>query len=127
MDLSGSPLARFRDALASGDVALVVTAARQLSRLTLADALAVCLVLRSDDEQFPRWATRWHARFVTEIGLTSSHESQLVLTALLSLADEGADAGRAVLEDVFRRHGQIGLLEELRRYDASGPAATTGG
>lgn len=62
------------------------------------------------------WATRWHARFVSEVGLSSWHESQLVLTALVSLAGGEADAGRVVLDDVFRRHSQVGLLEALRRY-----------
>ena len=45
----GSPYARFRRALATGNENLVVAAARELPQVALDDALRICLVLRSGD------------------------------------------------------------------------------
>ncbi len=45
----GSPYPRFKRALATGNPTLVTAAALELERLSLADALAVCLVFRDHD------------------------------------------------------------------------------
>ena len=59
----GSPYTRFRRALAAGNPLLVTAAALELGCLSLADALAVCLVFRDHDrERYERAAVRWLAR-----------------------------------------------------------------
>jgi hypothetical protein len=63
----GSPYSRFRRALATGNETLVITAARELPRISLDDALRVCLVLRDGDHgRFERAAVRWLGRFALE-------------------------------------------------------------
>jgi hypothetical protein len=63
----GSPYSRFRRALATGNETLVIAAARELPRISLDDALRVCLVLRDGEaERFERAAVRWLGRFALE-------------------------------------------------------------
>jgi hypothetical protein len=62
----GSPYARFRRALETGNELLVVSAARELPRIALNDALRICLVLRNDPERYERAAVRWLGRFALE-------------------------------------------------------------
>jgi hypothetical protein len=63
----GSPYGRFRRALATGNETLVIAAARELPRISLDDALRVCLVLRDGDaHRFERAAVRWLGRFALE-------------------------------------------------------------
>jgi hypothetical protein len=63
----GSPYGRFRRALATGNETLVIAAARELPRISLDDALRVCLVLRDGDpDRFERAAVRWLGRFALE-------------------------------------------------------------
>lgn len=49
MTSQGSPHTRFQRALASGDPLLAWTAAAELPRLSLEDALALCLLLAERD------------------------------------------------------------------------------
>jgi hypothetical protein len=63
----GSPYARFRRALKTGNEALVVAAALELPYVALDDALQICLVLRNGDpDRFERAAVRWLGRFALE-------------------------------------------------------------
>jgi hypothetical protein len=60
---SGSPYARFRRAIATGNIALVHAAAAELPQVDLDDALRICLLMsEQDDERFERAAVRWLAR-----------------------------------------------------------------
>ena len=63
----GSPYTRFRRAVATRSPMLVTAAALELGRLSLADALAVCLVFCDHDAaRFERAAVRWLGRFCCE-------------------------------------------------------------
>lgn len=64
---SGSSYARFRRALATGNLAVVRAAAAELPQVDLGDALEVC-VLMADAEPatYDRAALRWLARFCLE-------------------------------------------------------------
>jgi hypothetical protein len=63
----GSPYSRFRRALVTGNETLVIVAARELPRISLDDALRVCLVLRDGDpDRFERAVVRWLGRFALE-------------------------------------------------------------
>ena len=67
MTSDGSPYARFRRALETGNEMLVLGAARELPQIALDDALRICLVLRDGDpERYERAAVRWLGRFALE-------------------------------------------------------------
>ena len=60
---TGSPYARFRRAIAAGNLPLVHAAAADLPHVDLEDALRICLLMSAqDDARFERAATRWLAR-----------------------------------------------------------------
>jgi hypothetical protein len=59
-----------------------VRAAAELPRLSLEDALAICLVLRdSESEVFERAIVRWHARLCRQARGSSAREAQFALAA----------------------------------------------
>lgn len=58
---------RFQRALATGNLHLIRSAAAELPRVDLGDALAVCLAIReAEPERFERAALRWLARYAVE-------------------------------------------------------------
>ena len=104
----GSPYLRFDRALATGDPTLVTAAALDLGRLSLADALAVCLVFRDHDhdhDHYERAAVRWLSRFCQETSGVAVRDAPLALAALTALTGPA-------------RHGAAGVLAELAEaYD----------
>jgi hypothetical protein len=50
----GHPYARFRRAIASGNLLIAEAAARDLQQLSLADALELCLLNRGEPERYER-------------------------------------------------------------------------
>jgi len=61
------PCARFRRALETGNLTLVRAAAAELPRISLDDALRVCLLPRATDAAgYERAAIRWLGRFALE-------------------------------------------------------------
>jgi hypothetical protein len=82
----GSAYARFRRSLETRNPLDVLAAARELPRLSLADALGVCVVFAlGHSELFSRAAARWIGRYAIETGCD--------LTTLRSAADALAYAG----------------------------------
>jgi hypothetical protein len=66
VSIKGSPYARFRRALDTGDLGLIRGAARELPQVGLDDALTICLVVPNQEPQlYERSALRWLARFAT--------------------------------------------------------------
>ncbi len=63
---AGSPYARFRRALGTGDVTIVRAAALELPRVGLADALRVCYLMRRNPDLYERAVVRWVGRFCLE-------------------------------------------------------------
>ena len=103
MTSQGSPFARFRRALSTGNLVIVRAVAKELPPLGLEDALSVLLLMeQAHDEAYERAADRWLARFVLE-------------RPSVSLADlrAGADAltgrhridRRKALAELCERHG----------------------
>lgn len=117
MTAQGSPHARFRRALASGNAALALAAAGELPQLALADALALCLLLRDRDPgRYPRAAARWAARYVQELPRVELAEAQLVVALLAGLGGaQGAGAARALAELLGAR-GRPDLADAVRRW-----------
>jgi hypothetical protein len=113
----GSPHARFRRALVSGNATVALGAAAELPQLSLADALALCLVLAdADPQRYARAAVRWAARYFVELPRVDVAEAQLVLGLLGALAGPRAlAAGRGLAEVCAARH-RGDLAEEVRRW-----------
>jgi hypothetical protein len=64
---AGSPYARFRRALRTGNLDVIRAAAAELPTVRLDDALEVCVLLRDrEPERYERAAVRWIARFCVE-------------------------------------------------------------
>jgi hypothetical protein len=93
MTSDGSPYARFRRALETGNEHLVQTAARELPRIALDDALRICLVLRDGDPiRFERAAVRWLGRFALEARGVTIDVLRRAADALEALPERPSDA-----------------------------------
>lgn len=124
MTSQGSAPARFRRALATGNVLLVTATAAEMPRLSLGDALGVLLVFaRAGDERAERAAVRWAARYCQEVRPTpNGEEATLVLASVRSLAVGGASAraGRKALHELAQARGLRAVsaaLDELAPAD----------
>ncbi len=79
----GSPHGRFRRAVEGGWLLGADAAARELGRLSLADALAfLALLAEHQDGRFEPAAGRWRARLEEEKGPLMLREAQLVVATL---------------------------------------------
>jgi hypothetical protein len=95
----GHPYAIFRRALDRRVLPAAGTAAHDLGRITLADALELALlVAEQDPDKYPRVALRWHSRYCKEHEHVTLAQAQAVL-ALLALADPGSSS---VLRELVR-------------------------
>ena len=100
MSIKGGSYARFRRALDSGDLAAVRLAALELPYVDLADALAVCLLMRQQgDERFERAGVRWLARLSLERPEIKLAELQQAAADLAELPSARARADLADLSD----------------------------
>jgi hypothetical protein len=89
----GNPYARFRRALETGNETLVVAAARELPKVSLDDALRICLVLRgSDPSRYERAAVRWLGRFALEAREVTIGDLRLAAGALDALPEHPGEA-----------------------------------
>jgi hypothetical protein len=93
----GSPYAHFRRALDTGNLALIRTAAAELSQINLDDALRICVVIRErEPESFGRAACRWLAGYATDRRATLAR--LWVAVAALERMREDPDLAHEVLE-----------------------------
>ena len=105
VSIKGSPYARFRAALQAGNLLLVRTAAAELPRVDLVDALAICVLMGAQhDERFDRAATKWLARLALERPTIGLDELRRGLHALDALPHNPA-AARGELIALCSRHG----------------------
>ena len=114
MTSGGSPYARFKRALATGNLALVRAAAAELPAVDLADALAICLLMSArDDDRFERAAVRWLARLALErpgIGLGGLRDGLVAFEAM----PYNPAAARGTLAEMCERVGLPGAVRVLR-------------
>src|SRR3954452_3385772 len=112
MTSGGSPYARFKRALLTGNIALVHAAAAELPAVDLADALSICLLMSArDDDRFERAAVRWLARVALErpaVGLGDLRDGLIAFEAM----PYNPEAARSSLAALCER---LGLREALRR------------
>jgi hypothetical protein len=100
----GSPYGRFRRAVDRGNLLEAEANARELGRLSLADALDYCdLLARQTPERYERAALRWHGRWEAEGKPVSLREAQLALTCLQLLTDQDRAVALSVLRHLAKR------------------------
>jgi hypothetical protein len=117
VSIKGSSYERFRRALDAGSPLLVTGAAAELPRLSLADALAVTLVLSADDRRrYERAAARWTARLCLETPGVTLSDGQLAGAALQQLADGHSHSGGLALGALLSRLGHRECERELARW-----------
>jgi hypothetical protein len=93
MTSDGSPYARFRRALDTGNELLVLNAARELPQIALEDALRICLVLRDGDPvRYDRAAVRWLGRFALEARAATIADLRTAAAALAALPTATTEA-----------------------------------
>lgn len=103
MTSQGSPYARFRRALTTGNLLLVRAAAAELPRVELADALRVCLLIqRGDPDRYERAGIRWLGRLSLERPEVGFDDLAEGLAALRVLPTQ-PEAALAVLRDLCAR------------------------
>jgi hypothetical protein len=83
----GSPYARFKRALATGDLDVIRLAAAELPRVRLDDALRICILLVPDSVRYQRAAARWLGRFCLEAKTATLDDVDAALTALQELPE----------------------------------------
>jgi hypothetical protein len=95
----GSPYGRFQRAIQVRSVLAAETAARELGRLNLLDAIDLCLLMATEaPERYDRAAKRWFVRLVSERETLTLDQAALALACLRGLAS----GDRERLADVLR-------------------------
>jgi len=91
-------------------------AAREMGHLSLADALALALLIaEAEPRRWPRAAARWHARFVLEAKGIGLDESALVLAAVAALPGKHRELAVQTLRHLAHSHGLASLDKVLER------------
>jgi hypothetical protein len=113
----GSPSARFKRALATGNPTIATAAAAELPRVLLADALALLLVYRAaGDRRFERAAVRWHGRLCLEVGALAPDDAALALAALRGLAVGDDHVGAQSLRTLLTAYAADDVARVLGRW-----------
>ena len=121
MTSQGSLRHQFQRALERGSVIDAVSAAKAMGRLSLGDALALCVVLAERDPvQYPRAAARWVARFLEEAPGVSLEETQLVAAALAALP-KAPKLALPVLRELVRVRQLVTVQSVFEDYDDEPP------
>ena len=119
MTSQGHAVSRFARAVKTGNPNLVVAAAAELPRLSLADALLVLLVFaRARAPQTEVAAVRWAARYVAEVRpAPEAREAHLVLSAACALAGPFPVAGREALHSLAAERRLVDLCRALDEWE----------
>jgi hypothetical protein len=99
MTSDGSAYTRFKRALKTRNLTLVMTAAAELPYVGLPDALEVCLLLRDGDpERYERAAVRWVGRFALEAEDVTLEAVDRAIAALNALPHQPSEAMEGLAE-----------------------------
>ena len=103
MTSQGSPLSRFRRAVAGTSQTNALAAAAELGTLDLDDALRLVLLLSEDREKTPfgRYAVRWASRYFDSTKSLDLAGAHALLAALNGLPESSSS-----LEALLRARGQ---------------------
>jgi hypothetical protein len=80
------PYVIFRQALDAGDLSRIRSLAAAMPRISLEDALRICLLMR-DHDGYERAAVRWLGRFALEARAVTIEDVQAAAAALDALPD----------------------------------------
>ena len=110
MTSQGSPLSRFRRALAGTSATNALVAAAELGTLDLDDALRLVLLLSEDREKTPfgRYAVRWASRYFDSADGLELADAHALVAALNGLPESASS-----LETLLRARGQRELAEAV--------------
>jgi hypothetical protein len=98
VSIKGGSYARFQRALEAANLAAVRMAALELPYVDLADALAICLLMRRQgDERFERAAVRLLARLAVERPAMTLAQLRDAAAALIDLPEPRAQATLAAM------------------------------
>jgi hypothetical protein len=104
VSIKGHSYARFRRALALRNLELIRDAARELPRVPLADAAAICALLAdAEPGRYDRAARRWLARYALESRDATLETIDEALGALQAMRERPADS-LVTLRDLVRLH-----------------------
>jgi hypothetical protein len=101
----GHPRTIFRRALERGNLVLAEVTAREIGRVTIAEALELtALVARKQPPRYGRFATRWLCLYLEEHEKATLEDVMLLVSNLRSLASpKDYDSALANLRNVARR------------------------
>jgi hypothetical protein len=100
----GHPHSLFRRALERGNLLMAETAARELGRLTLADALELtALIALKDARRFPRAAARWLRLYLDDAPAATLEDAALAIASLAALAGPSRREALATLRALAAR------------------------
>jgi hypothetical protein len=103
VSIKGRPYTWLRASLQRGDLAGVRSAALELRQINLADALAIVLLMSTNqDPAYQRAATHWLVRLASERPSIGLQDLRIALDALQSLA--GTQPASAALAELCARH-----------------------
>ena len=122
MTSQGSPWARYRRALATGNPLLAWAAAHELPRLELDDALGLVLLLgATGDANFQRASARWVAHYAQQTHCDAL-EADLLRASLAAVAGTRAarPAAGQTLRELLELHRLAGCLRALDRHAVRG-------
>lgn len=119
MTSQGHAVSRFARTVKTGNPNIVVAAASELPRLSLADALLVVLVFaRARAPQTEPATVRWVARYLAEVRPTPRpREAHLVLSAAYALAGRSAAAGREAVHSLALQRRLIDICRALDEWE----------
>ena len=113
----GHPYAIFRRALERRHVAAAWAAASDLPQLTLADALALCLLVRDrEPRRYGRVAVRWLARFCDEQEGVELDEAALVAVHLAAFRAPAPLAAARAFAELLEARGRQQLAQPVRQW-----------
>jgi hypothetical protein len=114
----GHPYAVFRRALERRHVAAAWAAAAGLPQLTLADALALCLLVRDREPQrYGPLAVRWLSRFCKEQPAVELDEAALVAAHLVAFRAPKPVAAARAFAELLETRGRRELAQAVRRWE----------
>ena len=100
------PYVIFRQALDAGDLARIRSLAAAMPRISLQDALRICLLMR-EQEGYERAAVRWLGRFALEARSATIEDVQGAAAALDALPDRPDTA----MEQLMRVCARCGVTQ----------------
>ena len=120
MTSQGGAYTRLRRALDRGNVTEALSAAGELERVGLVEALELCLLdCDRAPEKYGRAALRWHGRYCREVRDVTLEEAQAIL-ATLALLPTVRERGAGALSDLLYRRRLERAGEALNGW-AAGP------